>query len=258
MIKTLSPYYLTIPFASPLTSLICSRYTLHIFIWNGLKNSPPLNPVYTITKNNPASLSSNDRINIARLINDFIDFKPVYSLATVLIDGDNQFWCRTFVTYETGDISDRLEQQLDETNLIIKGYGYGMGGENQTLPSNKILLQGDEFKVNRNGVFNLPILINESEIPLPTLTLMSVTSLGSGVYNYYFTIADFSGNFSLSYRQQGDTEWIISKRYYGYTDGIFTLPSNAISLTGNVEFVVRFFYPLIQEHINSNIITLTI
>ena len=38
MIKTLSPYYINIPFVSPLTSLVCTSYTLKIYIWKGLKN----------------------------------------------------------------------------------------------------------------------------------------------------------------------------------------------------------------------------
>jgi hypothetical protein len=147
MIKTLSPYYLTIPFVSPLTGAICTAFTLKIFVWDGVKATPPATASYSITKNNPTASTGNDKINIARLINDFIDFMPSES---------NQRWCKTTVTYDGSGV-----EELVTTSLVLKGYGYGMSGENPQPPANRILLQGNEFKVQRSGVFNLPILILE-------------------------------------------------------------------------------------------------
>jgi hypothetical protein len=41
--------------------------------------------------------------------------------------------------------------QLQFVELAVRGYGYFMDGENPTTPINKVLLEGNEFKVNRNG-----------------------------------------------------------------------------------------------------------
>ncbi len=160
MIKSLSPYYLTIPFVSPLTGATCTSFTLKIYVWDGLKLSPPATASYSVTKNNPTNSTGNDKINIARLVNDFIDFEPQQGTATGLYDAVNQRWCKTTITYTTANILDNGVEQLPATALVLKGYGYGMGGENQTIPSNRILLQGNEFRVNRNGFFNLPIILD--------------------------------------------------------------------------------------------------
>jgi len=158
MIKSLSPYYLYIPFVSPLSGLICTEYTLKIYAWNGAKTSIPATVTYQITKQNPTGSNADDKIDIARLINDFIIFRPQKSTTTELIDGNNQYWVYTEVYYTTSNPLDYVAQ-LKETNLLLRGYGYGMDGENAQTPTNKILLSGNEFKVNRNGFFSLPILI---------------------------------------------------------------------------------------------------
>ena len=106
MIKSLSPYYITIPFTSPLTSAICSAYTLQVFIWNGLKASVPTEPVYSITKKNPTGSDGNDKINIARLVNDHIDFMPQEMSVTGVYNGNNQAWVKTQVVYTTENESD--------------------------------------------------------------------------------------------------------------------------------------------------------
>ncbi len=155
MIKTLSPYYLTIPFVSPLTGITCTFYTLKIYVWDGIKSAVPAVASYSITKNNPTTSTGNDKVNIARLLNDYIDFAPNES---------NQRWCKTSIIYDNSGI-----EELQTINLVLKGYGYGMGGENPQPPENRILLQGVEFKVNREGVFNLPIKVLE-----PTSTIDAV------------------------------------------------------------------------------------
>jgi len=166
MIKSLSPYYLYISFRSPLTLEICTAYTLQIFVWDGVKNSPPLTPSYSITKQNPSSSSGLDKVNIARLVNDYIDFTAQPMTATGLYDANNQRWVKTQIIYTTENELDLNVVQLPTTNLMVQGYGYGLDGENSQVPANKILLSGAEFKVNRNGFFNLPILISE---PVSTL-----------------------------------------------------------------------------------------
>jgi len=162
MIKSLSPYYLTIPFASPLTSAISSAYTLQIFVWEGLKASVPATPIYQITKKNPTGTSGNDKINISRLVNDYIEFETVPFTVSALYNGNNQQWVKTQVIYTTEDEDDLNNAQLQTTTLMLKGYGYGLDGENSQPPTNRVLIVGDEFKVSRNGAFNLPILADES------------------------------------------------------------------------------------------------
>lgn len=147
MIKTISPYYVTIPFVSPLTSVTCTSFVLKIYVWDGLKVTPPSLYSYLITKGNPTASTGTDKINIARLLNDFIDFNPSES---------NQRWCKTTVTYDGSGV-----EELVTTSLVLKGYGYGMSGENTQTPTNRILMQGNEFNVQRSGFFNLPILILE-------------------------------------------------------------------------------------------------
>lgn len=163
MIKTLSPYYLYIPFVDPITTDTCLSYTLKLYVWDGDKDTPPATASYSITKNNPTSSTGNDKINIARLLNDFIDFAPSIGIATSLIDGDNQRWVKFTLTYTTlvDDIATLGTEQNVSTELALKGYSYGMDGENASTPANRILMSGDEFKVNRTGVFNVPIKILE-------------------------------------------------------------------------------------------------
>lgn len=164
MIKTLSPYYLSIPFVDPITEETALSYTLKIYVWDGLKASIPATASYSMTKNNPTSSTGNDKVNIARLINDFIDFMPATGISTGLIDGDNQRWVKVTVTY-TVLILDEITVGTEQSFLIdlfAKGYSYGMDGENATIPSNRILIDGVEFKVNRTGVFNVPVKILEA------------------------------------------------------------------------------------------------
>lgn len=160
MIKTLSPYYVTIPFVDPITEETCTSYTLKIYVWDGLKSSTPATESYSLTKTNPTSSTGSDKINIARLLNDFIDFMPTTGTGTGLIDGENQRWCKLTLTY-TVPIDGSGDEQDVSTELVLKGYGYGMEGENAQPSATRVLMQGIEFKVNRTGVFNVPVKILE-------------------------------------------------------------------------------------------------
>ena len=160
MIKTLSPYYLSIPFVDPITSETCTSYTLKLYVWDGVKATPPATASYSITKNNPTTSTGSDKINVARLLNDYIDFMPATGIATGLIDGDNQRWCKFTLTY-TVPIDGLGDEQDVSTELVLKGYGYGMEGENAQPKASRLLLDGVEFKVNRTGVFNVPVKILE-------------------------------------------------------------------------------------------------
>lgn len=186
MIKSLSPYYVNIPFVSPLTGATAITYTLNLFIWNGAKNSPPSEPQYQITKENPTGSIGTDKINIARLVNDYINFEPNKSFITELNNGQNQVWVRQEVEYTTSDTDDNGVLQLAETVLCLKGYGYGLEGENPQPPDNKILIPIQDYKVNRNGVFNVPILIDEPT-DASELVITDVVNTSGSIFEYTFT-----------------------------------------------------------------------
>ena len=187
MIKTLSPYYLDIPFVSPLTGLTCTEFTLQIFVWSGLKDSPPAVSSWEITKKNPTGSTGTSRINIANIINDFIQFSPQEGTVTGFINGNNQYWVKWQTIYTTTNPSDYTSFSNQNIKLFTKGFSYGLDGENIETPTNKILLNGSEFKVNRNGFFVLPVEASEPPILPPSITITSVTLEGTNSYNLFST-----------------------------------------------------------------------
>jgi hypothetical protein len=101
MIKSNSPYYITIPFVSTSSGLTSQNYELSVWVWNGLKSTPPTTASYTTTKGNPTASTGYDTINIARIVNDYIEFEPQQANGTSVINGKNQQWVKTSVIYNT-------------------------------------------------------------------------------------------------------------------------------------------------------------
>jgi len=161
MIKSLSPYYVTTPFLSPLTSEQCTEYKLQLYVWNGLKASVPADPTYEVSILNTDVSDGDSKVNISKLINDLLEFSTNSSSITDALDGNNQLWVQHDVIYTTTDVADDDVQQIITTTLMVSGYNYGLDGENAQPPANKIFLQGDEFKMNRAGYYNVPVLIDE-------------------------------------------------------------------------------------------------
>lgn len=162
MIKSLSPYYITIPFVAPLSGLTCTSFTLKLYVWNGSKTTPPTEPTFVQTKENQTSSTSSVKINVARLISDFIDFTPNVSNVTEIVDGKNQYWLKWETTYITSDESDATTPTNQNTKIFLKGYSYGLDGENATIPTNKILVPIQDYKVSKDSTFILPIVIDEA------------------------------------------------------------------------------------------------
>ena len=254
MIKSLSPYYVNIPFVSPLTGATAITYTLNLFIWNGAKNSPPSEPQYQITKENPTGSIGTDKINIARLVNDYINFKPNKSFITELNNGQNQVWVRQEVEYTTSDEDDNGVLQLAETVLCLKGYGYGLEGENPQPPDNKILIPIQDYKVNRNGVFNVPILIDEPT-DASELVITDVVNTSGGIdqiYEYTF-LSNFTYlTLQSQVRPNSLVEWSTPTTFAGLTSP----QSRTITL---YSFQTRIFAynEATGNLIYSNIITVT-
>ena len=162
MIKSLSPYYLTIPFVSTNTGLTCTDFTLSIWVWDGVKATPPVTAEYTKTIPNPTGSTGDSEINIARLIADFIEFAPQKNSSTGVINGNNNQWVKTSVVYSTTNPADATTPQEVDTSLMSLGYSYGYEGENITTITDDTLLTPQDYKVNRSGVFVVPIIISET------------------------------------------------------------------------------------------------
>lgn len=170
MIRTLSPYNYTTPFVSAASGLTCQSYRLDVRIWNGNKASIPLTATESWTKLNPTGSTGNDVINIARVLADYVTAAPPTGTTTELIDGNAQWWVNTQIVYFTDASNPTTSEspQYSTFNLFGRGYSYGNEGENITSVADNILLDGREFKVNRNGIFILP-LYSPNNILFPTI-----------------------------------------------------------------------------------------
>ena len=193
MIKTLSPYWLDIPFVSPLTALTCTEFTLQVFVWSGLKSAPPALSSWQITKKNPTGSIGDSRINIANILSDFIQFTPQQGTVTGLLNGNNQRWVKWCVFYTTTNPTDYITPSLIDTKLMVKGFNLGLEAENKETPTNKLLLNGREFKVSRSGFFTLPIEIDEPAEVAGDITLDSIVYVINGSVSsdidIYYTIS---------------------------------------------------------------------
>ena len=191
MIKTLSSYYLTIPLVSPLTGLTAESVELKLYVWNGDKTAPPITETYKLTEPNPESLTNSIKVNIARLINDFIDFEPQV-LTTNLQDGNNQVWVKSELYYNTEDETESLLPQNTLIELALKGYGFALEGINPQTPADKLLLTNREFKVARNSKFIVPVIAEETPPPqTASITITNVTLISGTDYSLEFA---FIGN----------------------------------------------------------------
>jgi len=161
MIKSLSPYYVTTSFVSPLTSVTCTSYKLQIYVWSGDKASVPSTATYEETVLNTNTSIGDSKLNISRLVNDLITFTTTDSASTATLDGNNQMWVQHDVIYTTTNASDDDVKQSTATVLMVNGYTYGLEGVNAQTPTNKVFMSGTEFNVNRSGFFNIPVLITE-------------------------------------------------------------------------------------------------
>ena len=250
MIKTLSPYYINIPFVNPITEEICSSYVLEIYVWNGDKDDVPPQPNYTITKTNPTASTETDKINIARLVNDFLDFNPTKSTTTELVDGENQVWVLTQVFYN--DLPE--VPQIYTIQLCLKGYGYGLSGENPQPPTNKILIPIQDYKVNRNGVFNIPILIDEPTPEELTIEITDVVENSINDYDISYTSSRTITNLTVYARDFGETEWNAFIVLGDLTSPINL--DNFVSTFGDYEFQLSTFDTLTDTVVYSKIIIL--
>lgn len=160
--KILSPYYITVPYIAPLSGLVCTKFTLRVYIWGGLKSSVPISSTYEITKDNISGSTSSTKIDISKLVADFIDFQPSISNTTEVVNASNQVWVKVATVYYTTDANDLTTETNQIIELATKGYSYGSEGENASFPSNKILIPKIDYKVHKK--FVVPVLIDEVNV----------------------------------------------------------------------------------------------
>ena len=172
MIRTLSPYNYKIPFKSVDFELICQKYTLELFIWNGEKSEVPTTATESWTKKNPQGLGENgefDTINISRILADYIETSlESPKFVSQMLDGDAQWWVKSQVLYYTTPATPESTEPpaYITTQLFNRGYSYGLEGENVTDIPDSILATGREFKVSRGGIFLLPIYTPDNTVPI--------------------------------------------------------------------------------------------
>jgi len=250
MIKTRSTHNINTSFVSPLSGVTCTSYKIQIFVWNGAKTNAPVAPTFEVTKENPTSSTGIDKINIARLLNDFIDFNARRGTTTEEISGNNQLWVKHNVLYTTTDVDDLNVPQNIAVELVIRGYGYAMEGENPTTPTDKLLIEGREFNVGRNSFFSVPILIDE----IPS-TLDAVNDTFNILYQE--TILNVLGNDDLG-NQPTNIAQITTTMPAAV--GTLEITNNTVVFTPGTGLVTpqTFTYTLIDSTAESDIATVTL
>ena len=185
MIRALSPYYIDTPLVYG--GVTCDKYTLNVWVWNGNKSTPDNTNSYQITYENTTASTGSHSININAIIQDYIEFKePTPSLVAgvQIIDGDNQQWVYTYVTYD-----EVATLYHEDTKIMALGYTYGNEGRNITTVANNTLLKPQQYKVNQAGSFVFPIYVPVTIAPAVSVSVKSYPALA---INYTATPAQSS------------------------------------------------------------------
>jgi len=181
MIRALSPYYIDTPLVYGVTT--CDKYTLNVWVWNGNKSTPDSTNSYQITYENTTASTGTHSININAIIQDYIEFKepsPSLVAGVQVIDGENQQWVYTYVTYD-----EVATLYHEATEIMALGYAYGNEGRNVTAVTDNTLLIPQQYKVNRAGSFVFPIYVPTGLTPQS----ISVKSYPALTINYSATPA---------------------------------------------------------------------
>lgn len=185
---------------------------LNIYIWSGLQASKPATPTYVQTITNPTSaLTSYTDINT--LIKDYIEFSPQKNTTTSLIDGINNVWVSV-----DQSVNNVVTNVVEDVACI--GYGYTLEGLNADKPTNNILLQGNDFRVNRNGNFIVPLYADGG----------NVTAI-----SYPNNEINFTGTLAAS----TDSSEIVQ---YLFIENSETITDEYIEVTYNSEIITLYIY----------------
>ena len=132
-----SPHYVNIPFNFTTTT----SATINLYVWDGALASVPVTPSYTLTIPRPSTNFSEFNVDLAKLIQEKLNPKPVIDLAltTQVVDStsDSVKW-----VYFTASYTDAVESisDIQGTFVAVDGYGYYNEGVNPTKPSDNICL----------------------------------------------------------------------------------------------------------------------
>lgn len=188
MIKTRSNYYISVPWIHPTDLDIQDYYTLKLYVWSGDIASVPVSAEYEIKKYNATTSNETEKVNIGRLLNDFIEFNTSRQSITQIIDGGtNSKFYKVEVIYEE-DVS----PEITETGLFVQGYGRGNEGENPQPPTNKVYIINDEYNIGVETVFTIPIETDS-------------TALAYSVISYPNNEINFTGSTSVDSTDNSNT-----------------------------------------------------
>lgn len=155
MILTRSPHYITVPRISPLTGETCTKYSIYVYVWYGLKTSVPTNPTFTITRKNYDGGNGSEDIDISQISDGELSSVLTEIDGELLYQDDScQKWVKTAVYYTTGNASDAGAAQLENTDIATRGYGYGISGKNPTAQT--VMMAGDIFRIAYGSKFIIP------------------------------------------------------------------------------------------------------
>lgn len=150
---TRSPYYITIPWYYPTSADIKTYYTIKLFVWSGDVTSVPATPEYEIRKDNVVNSGGVEKIDIGRLLNDFIDFTPSRNTGTQIYNANtNSKFYRAEIYYE-----ELTTPQIIRQGVFMQGYAYGYEGQNKQPPADRVYLLNREYNVGKNTVFVIPV-----------------------------------------------------------------------------------------------------
>lgn len=234
MIKVLSDYILDIPYTNPTTEVICTFFTLEVYVYTGLKNqlTPPL--IYSKTIKNPESLATSVKIDISNFISEFVPL-------------NGACWVRSQVFY-----SDSSVVELQSIKLASKGYTYGIEAPNQEVSG--ILTTGLDHKIARNQTFVLKVLADETVTPPATLTITDVLETVAPLYDIVWSSTGSLIDIIVRYRLVGDTEWTLGLETFTTSPTNVPLPIDA----GDYEVQIFGFDVINNINVFSNIFEITI
>ena len=189
MIRALSPFYIDTPLVYG--GVTCANYTLNVWVWNGDKSTPDSTNSYQITYQNTTASTGSHSININAIIQDYIEFtepSPSLGAGVQVINGNNQQWVYTYVTYDAV-----ATLYHESTEIMVLGYAYGNEGRNVTAVTDDTLLIPQQYKVNRQGNFVFPIYVPITVASPESITIKSYPALTIN-YSSTPTQSDESGN----------------------------------------------------------------
>lgn len=182
MILTKSPYYLSIPWTSSVVSGTVTKFILHIFVWKGDKATGPGLPTYEEESVNPLGLTAVNKVNISPYINDVLTVSTNQGNNTSIINGECAVWVKTRVVYYIDGVA--IAPEYTATDLAVRGYGYGIEGENTSIPSNGVLSDFTNVNVSSQSKFMLHFKISQY-----SSTDISIISFPDNNINLNTTIA---------------------------------------------------------------------